>query len=184
MDCHGRLGLKAAIRLCRALEDLDLLFVEEPVPPENVEVLAALQRETSIPVAAGERWATLHGVRPFLEKQAVDLLQCDLVNCGGISAMRKIAALAEAHYVGLAPHNPNGPLATVMNVHFAAGISNFFILETVGSEADRKLFPEVVRDPLFPEKGSFPLPGGPGFGVELNRCAFSRYPYVPHEGWR
>lgn len=184
VDCHGRLSLKAALRLCRALEDLDLLFVEEPVPPENVEILAALQRETSIPVAAGERWATLHGVRPFLEKQAVDLLQCDLVNCGGISGMRKIAALAEAHYISLAPHNPNGPLATAINLHFAASIPNFFILETVGSDTDRKLFPDIVRGATFPENGFFGLPGGPGFGVELNRSAFSRHPYVPHEGWR
>ena len=77
------------MRLCRSLEDLNLLFVEEPVPPENVDELCMVQRETTIPIAAGERWATIYGVRAFLEKHAVDYLQCDLVNCGGITGLKR-----------------------------------------------------------------------------------------------
>jgi len=184
VDCHGRLNLKAALRLARAVEHLNLMFLEEPVPPENAEVLAILRRESPVPVAAGERWATIHGVREFLEKQAVDVLQCDLVNCGGFTALKKIAALAEAHYVGLAPHNPNGPLATVMNLQFAASIPNFFILETVGSDADRELWRELLGEDLRLEDGCLRVPSGPGYGVELNEAALERRPYEPRPGWR
>lgn len=184
VDCHGRFNLKGALRLCRALEDLGLLFVEEPIPPENADVLAELRRETSVPIAAGERWATIHGVRPFLEKQAVDLLQCDLVNCGGITGMKKIAALAEAHYVGMAPHNPNGPLATVMNLHFAASVPNYTILETIGSDADQRLWRELLGIAPRITDGSLPVPCEPGYGVRVNEDALDRYPYEPHEGWR
>ena len=184
VDCHGRLNLKAALRLCRSLEDLDLMFVEEPLPPENVDVLAKLHMETSIPLAAGERWATLHGVREFVERQTVDILQCDLVNCGGFTGMKKIAALAEAHYIGLAPHNPNGPVATIMNLHFAASIPNFFILETIGSEADRKLWEELLRDPPQFQDGHLPVPCLPGYGIELNEEEMARHPYSPRPGWR
>ncbi|MFN0166810.1 MAG: mandelate racemase/muconate lactonizing enzyme family protein [Bryobacteraceae bacterium] len=184
VDCHGRLNLKGAQRLCRELEDLDLLFVEEPVPPENVEVLVELQRGSPIPIAAGERWATIHGVRPFLERHAVDLLQCDLVNCGGITGMKKIAALAEAHYIGMAPHNPNGPVATLMNLHFAASIPNFTLLETVGSDADWRLWDDLLRSYPRLVDGTLPVPCTPGYGIELNEEALDRYPYQPHEGWR
>jgi galactonate dehydratase len=184
VDCHGRLNPKAALRLCRALEDLNLLFLEEPVPPENVEELCLVQRETTIPIAAGERWATIYGVRAFVEKHAVDLLQCDLVNCGGITGLKKIAALAEAHYIGMAPHNPNGPLATVMNLHYAAAIPNFFILEIIGSEADEKLTAELLKNPLELVAGELSVPEDPGFGVELNQKALDARPYMPYAGRR
>jgi galactonate dehydratase len=184
VDCHGRLNAKDALRLCCAVEDLNLLFVEEPVPPEHVDELCMVQRATSVPIAAGERWATIYGVRPFVEKHAVDYLQCDLVNCGGITGMKKIAALAEAHSIGMAPHNPNGPLATVMNLHYAASIPNFFILETIGSEADERLMNEILTKPVKPQNGLYALPEGPGFGVELIQEALDAHPYVPCAGFR
>ena len=184
VDCHGRLNLKNTVRLCRVLEDLNLMFVEEPVPPENADVLAQVQQSTSIPIAAGERWATIYGVREFVERHAVDLLQCDLVNCGGISGMKKIAALAEAHYISMAPHNPNGPVATVMNLHFAAIVPNFFILETTGSETDERIAADLLKNPVQLQDGTLPVPDGPGFGFELNESAFADYPFRPEEGYR
>ena len=183
VDCHGRLNLKNALRLCRALEACNLMFIEEPVPPENADVLSEVKHGTSTPIAAGERWATIYGVREFLEKRAVDILQCDLVNCGGITGLKKIAALAEAHYVGMAPHNPNGPLATAMNVHFAATIPNYFMLETIAVNGEPRLH-ELVRTPLTMENGSLLLPSGPGYGLELIEEAFERFPYVPQAGLR
>ena len=156
------------------LEDINLLFLEEPVPPENPETLCIVQPETSIPIAAGERWATIYGVQPFVEKNAVDLLQCDLVNCGGFTGMKKIAALAEAHYIGMCPHNPNGPLATVMNLHYAATIPNFFALETIGSESDDQLASELLDQPPKLCQGELVLPEGAGFGVRLNEAARAR----------
>lgn len=184
LDCHGRLSLKNAQRLCRAVEDTGMMWIEEPVPPENANVLAELRRETSIPVAAGERWATVYGVREFLEKQAVDILQCDLVVCGGFTGLKKIAAMAEAHYVGMAPHNPNGPLATVLNVQFAATIPNYLMLETIGSTADRHLAQKLFTTPLMLEDSHFPVPAGPGWGTEVNPEVFSEFPCLPESGWR
>jgi galactonate dehydratase len=184
VDCHGRLNLKNAVRLCRALEKTDLMFVEEPVPPENADVYVEVRRGTSIPIAAGERWATIYGVREFVEKQAVDILQCDLVNCGGITGMKKIAALAEAHYIGMAPHNPNGPLATAMNVHFAATIPNYVILETIGANPELRSEKAVVKHPLKLERGCLLVPAEPGYGIQLAEEAFSQFPFVPHGGWR
>ena len=184
LDCHGRLSLKGAMRLCRELEDLNLIFIEEPVPPENEEVLALLHQSTVVPIAAGERWATIHGVRSFLEKQAVDILQCDLVNCGGISSLKKITAIAEAHYVSMAPHNPNGPVATIMNLHFAACVPNYYQLETVGSENDWNLWHELLGSDIQLQEGCLPVPCAPGFGVVLNEEALERHPYVAHDGWR
>lgn len=184
LDCHGRLNPKAALRLCRQLEDLNLLFIEEPLPPESADELSVLQRETTLPIAAGERWATIYGVRTFVEKHAVDYLQCDLVNCGGITGLKKIAALAEAHYIGMAPHNPNGPLATIMNLHFAAAIPNFFILETIGSETEETLMAQMLTNPVEFDNGNLRLPTGPGFGVELIQEALDARPYFPYAGHR
>jgi galactonate dehydratase len=184
LDCHGRLNLKSAVRLCRALEGVGMFFVEEPVPPENADVLAEVKRSTSIPIAAGERWATIYGVREFVEKNAVDVLQCDLVNCGGITGLKKIAALAEAHYIGMAPHNPNGPLATAMNLQFAATIPNYLILETIGSKREQKLTEALVKNPPALVEGHLTVPDGPGWGIELDEEAFAHFPYVPQEGWR
>jgi galactonate dehydratase len=98
--------------------------------------------------------------------------------------LKKIAAMAEAHYIGMAPHNPNGPLATVMNLHYAAAIPNFFILETIGSDADEKLTAEMLTNPLRFNAGALELPTGPGFGVGLVQEALDARPYVPYAGHR
>lgn len=185
VDCHGRLGLKNAVRLCRALEPYNLMFLEEPVPPENENVLAEVHRSTSIPIAAGERWATIHGVRPFLEKLAVDILQSDIVNCGGITGVKKIAAMAEAYSVAMAPHNPNGPIATLINLQFAAAVPNYSILETIGSEADWRLWRDLLPStPMELHEGHLTVPCAPGLGIALDEEALDRYPYTPHDGWR
>jgi len=86
--------------------------------------------------------------------------------------------------MGMAPHIPNGPLATVMNLHYAAAIPNFFILETIGSEADEKLAAELLTTPLRPHAGALELPTGPGFGVDLVQEALDARPYVPYAGHR
>jgi len=159
------------------------MFIEEPVPPENADVLAEVRRGTRIPVAAGERWATIYGVREFIEKGAIDILQCDLVNGGGITGLKKIAALAEAHYIGMAPHNPNGPLATAMNLQFAATIPNFFILETIG-RSDDPVRARLLKRPLRLEDGHLPVRTEPGYEIELDESAFESHPYRAHEGFR
>jgi galactonate dehydratase len=184
VDCHGRFNVANARRLCDALAPFGLMFIEEPVPPESPEMLAEVARWSRVPIAAGERWATIHGVLPFLKAGAVHLLQPDVVNCGGLTQARKIAALAEAYGIGLAPHNPNGPLATAASVQLAASIPNFTILETIGSPEDDALARQVVADPLRVEQGSIVRPEGPGLGVEVLDSAWNERPYREFRGWR
>lgn len=184
VDCHGRLSPAIAVRLCDKLEPYNLLFIEEPVPPEIPQALREVSSRSRAPIAAGERWATIYGVRPFLEHNAVAILQPDVANCGGITAAKKIAAMAEAHYVSICPHNPNGPIATAMAVHVLASIPNCFMLETIGSPQDLQLQRQMVAEPLVPQNGYIALPTAPGLGMELLPDAESTLPYQPFEGWR
>jgi len=184
IDCHGRLSPTNAIRLAQALADLDLLFLEEPVPPENVDALAWVAARSPVPIATGERLYTKYGVREVLEKRAAAILQPDVCNVGGIMEAKKVAAMAEAYYVSIAPHNPNGPVATAMAAHLAASIPNFLILETSGQPEELARQAEVVRKPLQLEDGHLRLPTGPGLGIELNKEAFARHPYQVCEGTR
>jgi galactonate dehydratase len=179
IDLGGRLNSVNAIRLISALEDLDLLFVEEPLPPENIDALAMVARFVRTPLATGERLNTVYGYRQLLENQAVAVLQPDVCNCGGLMEVRKIAALAESWYVPLALHNPNGPVATAMSAQVAAAIPNFLIMETVGGLGEEKSrHEEIVQETLKIHEGYLELPTRPGLGVELNDEAISRHPFV------
>ncbi len=157
VDCHGRLNLPNATRLSEALAPYRLMFIEEPLPPESADEYARLAARSSTPIAAGERLVSLWDVRPYLEKGALAVLQCDVVNCGGFTGAKKIAALAEAWYVPMAPHNPNGPLATLAAAHLMSAIPNALILETVGSEVDFAMFADIVDRPPHPERGILTL---------------------------
>lgn len=184
IDCHGRLSPASAVRLAEALAPYDLMFIEEPIPPENFDALAWVNARSPVPVAAGERVVTVYEAVTLLAKQAVAILQPDVVNCGGLSQARKMAAVAEGYYVGIAPHNPNGPIATAASVHLCASIPNFFLLESIGSREDRALFAEVVDYPLEMVDGALPLPQRPGLGMNLNHAAIERFPYQAFEGYR
>lgn len=184
VDCHGRLSPSNALRLGEALSDLDLLFIEEPVPPENVEALAQVSSVSPVPIAAGERWATIYGARDFITRQAVAVAQPDIVNCGGLMQAKKMAAMPEAYYISLAPHNPNGPVATAAALHLASSIPNFLILETIGSDEDRALQSEIAHPAPRFKDGCLLLPEGSGLGIELDLDACARYPYRAYAGWR
>jgi galactonate dehydratase len=178
VDCHGRLNLANAIRLCDALRPYGLLFVEEPLPPEAAEEYARLSARSPIPIAAGERLVSIYDVRPFLERRALAVLQCDVANCGGITGARKIAAMAEAYGVPYAPHNPNGPIATLAAAQVMASIPNAYILETVGSAADAEAFAEIVDHPPRIEDGMLALEDRAGIGARLLEDAPSRRPAI------
>ncbi|HEX4145856.1 MAG TPA: mandelate racemase/muconate lactonizing enzyme family protein [Pirellulales bacterium] len=184
LDCHGRLSPANAIRLCRALEPFHLLFIEEPVPPEDPQALAEVAAHSATPIAAGERLATIYGVRPFLDARSLAILQPDVCNCGGLTAAKKIAALAESHYVSICPHNPNGPVATAASLHLLAAIPNCLMLETIGSPADYELHAQMAESPNRPSDGRFKLPAGPGLGITLRAGAEQQLSYQPFKGHR
>ena len=129
IECHGKFNVASAGRILRAMEPYDPFFVEEPLPPENVAALAALQRSTNIPIATAEGIQGHFLYRDLLARQAVRIWQPDVARAGGITAMKKIAALADTGYITIAPHNPNGPVCTAASLHVAASIPNFLIME-------------------------------------------------------
>lgn len=176
VDCHGRLNLPNAARLVDVLAPYRLLFIEEPLPPESAVEYAQLAGRSTTPIAAGERLVSLWDVRPYLERAALGVLQCDVVNCGGLTGAKKIAALAEAYFVPYAPHNPNGPIATLASAHLLAAIPNALILETVGSETDLAMFAEVVDFPPEIDRSVLRLSERPGLGAALLEDAPVRRP--------
>ena len=172
IEGHGRLSPNMAIRMARLFEEYDPFFFEEPVPPENVDEMAKVAAAIQIPVAAGERLYTRWGFRELLEKQAVDYIQPDLCHCGGFLEGYKIAMMAEVYHIRVLPHNPNGPISTLVGVHLGACTANFEMLEYPRRPADEisviKAMPEV-------ENGYIRVPDGPGWGVELDQAALADF---------
>jgi galactonate dehydratase len=174
VDFHGRLTPPAAIRALQKLEPLDVFFAEELIPPDNIpayaEVAAAVP---GVPVATGERLYTRWGFRELIETRAVPIIQPDICYAGGISELRRIAAHAETHYIKMAPHNPNGPVATAASIHLAAAMPNFLILEYARKTPN---FEMVLKEPLVVKDGYFELPTGPGLGIELDFDYIAKHP--------
>lgn len=177
IEVHGRLSPANAIRVARMMEVHEPFFYEEPVPPEHMAELALVARSTSIPIASGERAFTKHDFRPMFEQQAVAYCQPDPCHAGGITEMKKIAAMAEAYHIGFAPHNPNGPVATRVCQHLAAACPNFTILEWLPEDVPWR--DEAMGGPFEVSGGAMPLPPGPGLGIELDEDVLRAHPYAP-----
>jgi galactonate dehydratase len=175
VDCHGKLSPANAIRLGKALEQFRLVYIEDPVPPENLEGLILVSRALATPVCAGERLVTIYGFRELMARQAVAIINPDITNVGGISEARKVSAMAQSAYISVAPHNPNGPLATAASAHLAAVIPNFLMLERRGMLEDVARAEEVASPALEMQDGKLLLPAGPGWGMQLDEAAVERY---------
>ncbi|MFC1713099.1 galactonate dehydratase [Candidatus Poribacteria bacterium] len=176
VDAHAKIFEPVrSIMMAEAIAPYRPLFFEEPLRPENIDALGNLASKINVPIATGEMLYTKYEFRDLLVRQAADIIQPDICCTGGILECRKIAAMAEAFYVPLAPHNPMGPVATAVNVHLAASIPNFLILEYIPD--DRPPRRDLVKEPMKVEDGYIPLPTKPGLGIELNKEAFAKYPY-------
>jgi galactonate dehydratase len=180
VDIHAQFfELSRAVRVARAIEPFLPLWLEEPIRPENASAMAKLAAHVTVPLASGECNYTKFEFQPLLHAQALDIIQPDICLCGGVLEMKKIAAMAEAHYVMVAPHNPMGPVANVVNTHFAASTPNFLILEYTPDDSPPRR--DLVNEPLAVKDGYLPIPEKPGWGIELNEEAFRHYPPKP---WR
>ncbi len=169
-----------ALQLANALAPFDPLFYEEPLRPENSDAWAKLRLQMRVPLATGECLYTRFEFLDLLSKDGADVVQPDVCACGGLLEMRKIAAIAEAHYVTVAPHNPMGPLATAVNVHFCAATPNFEILEYHVPKPNDNLY--WLDDPYLPKNGYLDLrPDRPGWGVEVDEASLSNNEYVHWE---
>jgi galactonate dehydratase len=175
IDCHGRHGPANALEFCRVLAPYRPYFVEEPVPPENVAALTAVTRASPVPIATGERLVTRFQFRELFEQQACHIIQPDLCHCGGLWEAKKIAAMAEAYYLGVAPHNPLGPVANAVALHFDLSTPNVLIQEDMLTDVPWRW--EVVRSSLATERGYWLPPDVPGLGVEVDEAAARRYPF-------
>ncbi|MSV27974.1 MAG: galactonate dehydratase [Bryobacterales bacterium] len=181
VDVHAKFFEAArAIRLGHALEPFNPMWMEESIRTENFAAMKKISDHVNIPLASGECNYMIHEFRPLIELQALDFVQPDICCCGGVLTMKKIAAMAEAQFIMVAPHNPMSPLATAVNVHFAASTPNFFILEYAAPDSGARK--DVLKEPLMVKKdGYLEIPNKPGWGVELNEEAFRHMPPAP---WR
>ena len=179
IEVHGRLAPAWAIEMARRLKPFDPFFYEEPVPPENFDALAKVARAIEIPVATGERLTTKFLFQELLVRQAVDIIQPDLCHAGGLTEVKKIAAMAEASYVRVAPHNATGPIGTAAAVQLDACIPNFLIQEYFVTQAS--WIDEVVQGAPRAVRGEIAVPDRPGLGVELDEAAALAHPFK--EAW-
>ena len=180
VEAHGRLSPSDAIRVGLELEEYRPFMYEEPVPPENLEALKKVADSINIPIATGERLYTKWDYAGLFPLQAVALIQPDIVQAGGLLELKKIAAMAEAHYVGFQPHNPYGPICTVASLHLDACTPNFLIQE---GGLDPWYQDAVVGD--FPKQkdGFLPLPEGTGLGIAIDEDWVSRNPWNDDAIW-
>ncbi len=172
IEAHGKLNVNNAIRAGRMLEELDPYWFEEPVDPENVDAMAKVAAEINIPIATGERLYTKFGFRELLARQAADIIQPDVCHTGGILETKKIAAMAEAHYVPVAPHNPFGPINTAAAMQVDTCTPNFLIQEMIVRHLPT--YRNILTEPLELHDGYLEIPTRPGIGFELNEEFIAR----------
>jgi galactonate dehydratase len=166
IDCHGQFDLPAAITLAKAVEPLRLLWLEEPVPAENIDALAQVRRSSSTVICTGENQYTRFEFLELFQKKAVDVIMPDLAKAGGIAEGKRIADLADAHYIPIAPHNVSSPLGMMAACHVLASVPNFLLLEF--HARDIPWWNDMCEgDRPFVENGFMTVSDRPGIGVEL-----------------
>ncbi len=167
IDCHGHFDLPSAITFARALEPLRLLWLEEPVPAENVDALAQVRASTSTVICTGENQYTRFDFMELFDKKAVDVIMPDLAKAGGIAEGKRIADLADAHYIPIAPHNVSSPLGMMAACHVLAAVPNFLFLE-FHARGISWWSDLCDGDKPFVHDGLMTVSEQPGIGVELN----------------
>lgn len=178
VDFHGRTAsAAAALSYVAALAPHRPMFVEEPVPPGETLALAEVRARGGVPIASGERLVERVEFEELFRHRAVDVAQPDICHCGGLLEAKKIAAMAEAAGVGLAPHNPLGPIAGVAALHFAVSTPAHMIQEEMVGAVP--WYFDVVDGPIRMEDGHWQVPDRPGLGVEIDENVAARHPFAP-----
>lgn len=177
VDCHARPSPAMGLQFAKALEPYGLYFFEEPCWPENVEGLAAIARSVTTPIATGERVTNLAAFRDLFAARACAICQVDITHCGGLSEARRVAALAEAYRIALAPHNPQGPVSTAASLEFGFSQPSYIICETVHEDVPWRR--DVVSEGFTVEtQGRIVRPNTrPGLGIEINEAEVKKHPF-------
>lgn len=175
LECHRSLTPSEAIAFGNAVEKYHPLFLEDPIAPDNVEVMADVASKISIPIATGERCINIQEMELIMTKKAARYVRPDVCALGGITPAKKVAAMAEANYVGIVPHNPLGPVSTAACLQLDTSIPNFTIQEfpsfyLQGGEA------AMLKEPLEVEHGYIKVPNRPGIGIELIDDISEKFP--------
>ncbi|MTB15482.1 MAG: galactonate dehydratase, partial [Actinobacteria bacterium] len=177
IDFHGRTTAAMAIQYAKVLEPFRPFFLEEVVPPDQHEAMVRARRGINVPLAAGERLLTRMEFLPLLRDGLIDVAQPDVCHAGGITELRKISALCDTFGVTMAPHNPLGPVATMVNIHLALATSNFLIQEVM--RADVPWRQDVFTTMPELKDGHILAPMGIGIGIEINESEAKKHPYQP-----
>lgn len=174
VDLHWRYNTRDAMRLVQSVEHLNLWFLEDPMPPENAEAFARLTAASKVPIATGENLFTRQSFRPFIEKQACDIIQPDAQKCGGLLEMKKIADWADLYYLNMLCHNMCTPVGTIASGHACMAIRSFLALESDSVEIPhwRDI---ILRDGPIYRGGHLELSNKPGLGIELNEDVCRRH---------
>jgi len=180
-DVHTRLDVPSAIRLVQDLAPYHLMWLEEPVPAENVKAMREVKQHSKNPICAGENLYLRHGFRELLEQQAVDIIMPDIPKCGGLSECRKIANMAELYYIPFAPHNVSSPIGTLASAHVCATVPNFLVLEFHWLHRD--YWTTIIQEKTDIIKDGFiHMSDRPGIGVELDEEVGRQYQF-PGTTW-
>lgn len=184
IDYHHRLSVAEAASFCQKMPKGTLDFLEEPIRDETPAAYEALRRLTDIPFAIGEEFSSKWQFLPFIERDIHQFNRIDVCNVGGLTEAMKVAAMSEAHYVDLMPHNPLGPVCTAATIHMAAAVPNFSWLECRASPVETHLgFDNSEVFPVQPrlEGAFYPVSDAPGLGVEVDEARLTRDPFRPWE---
>lgn len=183
VDCHGRFDEVSGMKIAKALEPYNLMWLEEPVPAEVPESYARIRESTTTPICGGENWYLTYGFRHPFEIGAVDVIMPDLQKCGGLGEGLRIANMANTYNVPFAPHMVASYLGAISSAHVCAAVPNFLILEWQIYFHENEMYKEIVDfDGEFLTKdGHIPLPNKPGLGVEINEEGMRKYatPGIP-----
>ncbi len=175
VEGHGRFNVATAVRIGRALEDYDITWFEEPVPPENLDALAEVKNRVRVPIAAGERIYSRWDYQRFFKLSCADYVQPDLSHLGGIGEVKKIAAQAEANHIAICPHNPSGPIANAAALQIAASTPNFHLLETMAVDVPWRT--DICDEDIIFRNGKMLVPERSGLGVDINEDAVAEHPF-------
>lgn len=177
LDLHARTTSAAALQFGRMLADYDLFWYEEPCWPEHIDAMVEVSRALPFPVATGERLVGRWEFRELLEKRACAIIQPDVSHSGGISEVRRIAAMAETYSIPVACHNPQGPVSTAASIHIGFAVPNYLIQEVV--RADVPWRNDILTAPLNIAQGYVLPPTAPGLGIDINEAEAARHPFEP-----
>ncbi|MEM6806296.1 MAG: mandelate racemase/muconate lactonizing enzyme family protein [Bacteroidota bacterium] len=170
IDYHHRLNVAETVSFLQKMPAGTLDFIEEPIRDENPAAYERLRSMVDVPFAIGEEFSSKWQFMPYLEREITQFARLDICNVGGFTEAMKVAAMAEAHYIDLMPHNPLGPICTAASLHLAAACSNFFCLEEINTEAENSGNSDPKFYPLQPQLSScrYKLPQLPGLGIAFN----------------